>query len=155
MSQCLITRKSGKNRKYLFKDGVFSIQPTISKGSISNNKYTYTASGGGDTFLVIPYEANDEIIIIEINMTHCDYSYGHIAITNGGGTTCKYGAYAQGLDLIAGIPSSKELRLTNAYYQNDAYSISAIYTIPNKKVGGVIRQLITCLSNIFRKEVLA
>ena len=136
MAQCLITRKSEKSRKYIFKDGKFIITPTISKGSISNKKYVYTANGGNDTFLVIPYESNDEIIIVEINMTHCDYSYGHIVITNGGGTTCKYGAYAQGLDLIAGIPSAKELRLTNAYYQNDAYSISAIYAIPNKKVGG-------------------
>ena len=39
MGQCLITRKGGKNRKYIFKDGKFKITPTISKGSISNKKY--------------------------------------------------------------------------------------------------------------------
>lgn len=82
MGQCLITRKGGSSKKYIFKDGKFSVEPTTNnftnKSTFATDGYLNSNDNNSGNLLVLNYECKDtERFVIELQ------GLGDNAYTNG------------------------------------------------------------------------
>ena len=94
MGQCLITRKGGRStKKYLFKDGKFSVEPTTNnftnKSTFATDGYLNSNDNNSGNLLVLNYECKDtERFVIELqglggnDYTNGDSRYVPIANNN-------------------------------------------------------------------------
>lgn len=131
MGQCFITRKGVKSRKYIFKDGKFSVAPTTNIGSIqSDGTWKVQNGNSGTTLLSIPYVSSDEVFFVRFNHSgQGNHAYDILCITNG---TTEYAPYGQGREkkrqIIWGMDTSKSINLKNGEYGNSTYIVYEIWT---------------------------
>ena len=149
--------KNGSSRKYIFKDGKFSINPTVAySGNSINSDGTYNVKG---TFS-IPFTDTSKEVFIRFKII----ADNNVVVPFEGSTVFSEGD-KKGVHIYAWSSvsmrntymtiSSRGNKNIGIILQNSGTSTVIVHSIWYENVGGgVIRQLITYLANI-GKEVLA